>query len=445
MQENRSFDHYFGAMPGVRGFSDPSAIPGVFKQADPDNPDGYLYPFHADTHSTSAQSAALDQPQLAAAARLVGQRGHERLRDRAAQRRRSTRYDGTAAQYSMAYFKRDDIPFQWALADAFTICDGYHCSVLGPTWPNRLYLMTGQIDPAGTNGGPIYGNYGARRGLLVADLSGAADRGRRVLEGVPGDRQLRLQRAGVLRQVPERVDLVTAVPERDEVLPARPVRVRRASTTGCRRCRTSSRPPTSPSTPTSCRRRARTTSRARSTRSRPIPTSGPRRSSSSSTTRTTGTSITCSRPPRPAGTPGEYITSSAYGREGRARADRPGLPRPLHPRLAVDGGRLRLPRHVRPHLGYPAARAGDRRGQPQHHRLAAPDRRRLHLRARDHSRAGGSRGCRTPSSNSSWPRQEVVQFQLPPLPGREPDAARPAARVQAGARRDSRLGRSPGV
>ena len=68
-------------------------------------------------------------------------------------------YDGIAAQYSMAYFKRDDIPFQWALADAFTICDGYHCSVLGPTWPNRLYLMTGQIDPAGTNGGPIYGNY----------------------------------------------------------------------------------------------------------------------------------------------------------------------------------------------------------------------------------------------------------------------------------------------
>jgi len=58
----------------------------------------------------------------------------------------------------MAYFKRDDIPFQWALADAFTICDGYHSSVMGPTWPNRLYLMTGQIDPAGANGGPIYGD-----------------------------------------------------------------------------------------------------------------------------------------------------------------------------------------------------------------------------------------------------------------------------------------------
>ncbi|HEY1668028.1 MAG TPA: alkaline phosphatase family protein [Trebonia sp.] len=158
MQENRSFDHYFGAMPGVRGFSDPTAINGVFKQPDPDNPDGYLYPFHADTHSTSAQKLPSTShnwlPQ------------HDSLNNGAMNgfvtaRLNSTidSYDGKAAQYSMAYFKRDDIPFHWALADAFTICDAYHCSVLGPTWPNRLYLMTGQIDPAGAHGGPTYDNY----------------------------------------------------------------------------------------------------------------------------------------------------------------------------------------------------------------------------------------------------------------------------------------------
>jgi phospholipase C len=67
--------------------------------------------------------------------------------------------DGVAGQYTMAYFERNDIPFHWALADAFTICDGYHCSILGPTWPNRLYLMTGMVDPSGKNGGPVYGNY----------------------------------------------------------------------------------------------------------------------------------------------------------------------------------------------------------------------------------------------------------------------------------------------
>ncbi len=159
MQENRSFDHYFGAMPGVRGFSDPRAIPGVFKQADADNlADGYLYPFHADTHSTSAQALPStshdwipqhDSWDNGAMDGFVTARLNKKYDS----------YDGAAAQYSMAYFKRDDIPFQWALADAFTICDGYHCSVLGPTWPNRLYLMTGQIDPLGANGGPTYGNY----------------------------------------------------------------------------------------------------------------------------------------------------------------------------------------------------------------------------------------------------------------------------------------------
>ena len=158
MQENRSFDHYFGAMPGVRGFNDPQAIAGVFKQADPDNPDEYLYPFHADTHSTSAQALPStshdwipqhDSWDNGAMDGFVTARLNKKYDS----------YDGAAAQYSMAYFKRDDIPFQWALADAFTICDGYHCSVLGPTWPNRLYLMTGQIDPSGANGGPTYGNY----------------------------------------------------------------------------------------------------------------------------------------------------------------------------------------------------------------------------------------------------------------------------------------------
>ena len=54
----------------------------------------------------------------------------------------------------MGYHTRDDIPFQFALAEAFTVCDNYFCSVFGPTWPNRLYWMTGTIDPAGGQGRP---------------------------------------------------------------------------------------------------------------------------------------------------------------------------------------------------------------------------------------------------------------------------------------------------
>src|SRR4051794_5139482 len=58
MQENRSFDHYFGTLPGVRGFSDPAALQldtgrSVFHQPDPANPAGYLLPFHLDTRLTN--------------------------------------------------------------------------------------------------------------------------------------------------------------------------------------------------------------------------------------------------------------------------------------------------------------------------------------------------------------------------------------------------------
>ena len=43
----------------------------------------------------------------------------------------------------------EDISFQFALAEALTLCDAYHCSLMGPTYPNRMYLMTGMIDPDG--------------------------------------------------------------------------------------------------------------------------------------------------------------------------------------------------------------------------------------------------------------------------------------------------------
>jgi phospholipase C len=59
----------------------------------------------------------------------------------------------------MGYYERADIPFHFALADAFTVCDAYYCSVLGPTWPNRMMWMTGTIDPMGTHGGPIIKNH----------------------------------------------------------------------------------------------------------------------------------------------------------------------------------------------------------------------------------------------------------------------------------------------
>ncbi|MFF7731089.1 phosphocholine-specific phospholipase C [Streptomyces sp. NPDC008001] len=157
MQENRSFDHYFGTLKGVRGFADPDAVKlpngkDVFHQPDEKNPAGYLLPFRLDTHKSSAQ--AIPTTSHAWSVQHEAWNGGKMDRWMTAHRKA----DGANAPYVMGYHTREDIPFQFALAEAFTLCDNYFCSVLGPTWPNRLYWMTGTIDPSGKRGGPVTDN-----------------------------------------------------------------------------------------------------------------------------------------------------------------------------------------------------------------------------------------------------------------------------------------------
>ena len=64
----------------------------------------------------------------------------------------------TSGPFTMGYYTANDIPFQYALANAFTICDNYFCSILGPTHPNRYMWMTGTVDPDGLAGGPALDN-----------------------------------------------------------------------------------------------------------------------------------------------------------------------------------------------------------------------------------------------------------------------------------------------
>jgi len=130
MQENRSFDHYFGTLKGVRGFSDPRAItlpsgkPVWYQPKDGEE----FTPFHLDSRTTSAQClASLDHSWKGA---------YDLWKN----------YDAwipTKTKMTMGYFDRRDIAFFHALADSFTICDAYHCSVFGPTNPNRLHLFSG--------------------------------------------------------------------------------------------------------------------------------------------------------------------------------------------------------------------------------------------------------------------------------------------------------------
>ena len=169
MQENRSFDHYFGTLAGVRGFGDRGALvqpngKSIFYQPDSQNPDGYLLPWHLDTQATSAQaipstSHAWSVQHQALNITVSSTPGAPTTATNDAWLAAHLGADGNAnGPYTMSYYERQDIPFQFALAEAFTLCDGYHCSLLGPTWPNRMYLMTGTIDPTGANGGPMESN-----------------------------------------------------------------------------------------------------------------------------------------------------------------------------------------------------------------------------------------------------------------------------------------------
>lgn len=137
MQENRSFDHYFGTMKGVRGFGDRQTIPlpgdrPVWSQS---NGVRELPPFHLDTEHTNALKVP-GTPHSFSDAQAAWNQGKFGL------------WPKFKTDYSMGYYKRDDIPFQFALAEAFTICDAYHCSVTSGTDPNRVVFWSGSsFDP----------------------------------------------------------------------------------------------------------------------------------------------------------------------------------------------------------------------------------------------------------------------------------------------------------
>jgi phospholipase C len=153
MQENRSFDHYFGTLSGVRGYGDPRTVKlpngkSVWYQPNTDSPDGYTLPFHPGAPNLGLQ--------------FLEDLAHDWTSTHGAWN------DGNYDQWvpnkgptTMAHLTRSDIPFHYALADAFTICDAYHCSLLGPTDPNRYHMWTGWVGNDGNSippKGPVIDN-----------------------------------------------------------------------------------------------------------------------------------------------------------------------------------------------------------------------------------------------------------------------------------------------
>ncbi|MFL6101353.1 MAG: phosphocholine-specific phospholipase C [Actinomycetales bacterium] len=137
MQENRSFDHYFGTLRGVRGFGDPHPATqpsgkSVWHQYDPDQSADVL-PFrpHVGGDLSEYFVEDLDHTWYWTHFALNGGAWDQWIPSK-----------GTTA---MAHYRRADAAFHYALADAFTVCDNYFCSLLGPTDPNRSYMWTGSV------------------------------------------------------------------------------------------------------------------------------------------------------------------------------------------------------------------------------------------------------------------------------------------------------------
>ncbi|WP_145790173.1 phosphocholine-specific phospholipase C [Kitasatospora atroaurantiaca] len=154
MQENRSFDHYFGTLKGVRGFADRSAIQiaGGYSIFNQPNGTGRQYPW---AFSATKPAGGADPERLA---QCNGDLSHAWSDQHKAWNngKLDSWVSAKGNVRTLGYLQRADIPFHYALADNWTICDAYFCSTLSATGPNRTFHWSGTIDPGGTAGGPAY-------------------------------------------------------------------------------------------------------------------------------------------------------------------------------------------------------------------------------------------------------------------------------------------------
>lgn len=155
MQENRSYDHYFGTYPKGRGFDDhPRHRLGVFAQAYPAgknmHPPKVLLPFRL-RRPRDECTKDLDHNWGVMHRCWNGGKMNRWVRVHTSD---SVEGNPTGA-LTMGYYTRKELPFYYSLADHFTLGDAYFSSILGQTHPNRLMQMSGTIDPAGKHGGPV--------------------------------------------------------------------------------------------------------------------------------------------------------------------------------------------------------------------------------------------------------------------------------------------------
>ena len=157
MQENRLFDHDFGAYKGVRGFGDhPAGDLGAFSQPFPGHtsptPAGCQLPFHLDVATGPRGVHPRPEPRLVPPTLVPGQRVDGRLRhDPYVDPVR--RPDQRAHHHGVPHPGRHPLPLR--TGRCLHHLRRLSRSIMGPTHPNRLMSISGTIDPAGTHGGPV--------------------------------------------------------------------------------------------------------------------------------------------------------------------------------------------------------------------------------------------------------------------------------------------------
>lgn len=172
-QENRSFDHYFGSLKGVRGFGDRSTItlPGGFTVwQQPTTPPGQQvtatqYPWQL----SSGTFPGAQPPSPEIGAQNYGGTSHSWESQHGAWYGglMNAWYYAKGGPTTLGFLNREDIPYHYALADAYTIGDAYHCSVLSATGPNRTYLWSGTINADQQHGSFVAYNGGDELGRFL--------------------------------------------------------------------------------------------------------------------------------------------------------------------------------------------------------------------------------------------------------------------------------------
>ena len=125
MMENRSFDHFLGWLPGADGRQAGLSYP---------DPDGQM---HRTFEQEQLNGCGFNDPDHSYTGGRIQYHGGSMD---------GFLTDTANDSYAISYYQRRDRPFMGSLARHYTTCDRYFCSILGPTFPNRIFQHAGQTD-----------------------------------------------------------------------------------------------------------------------------------------------------------------------------------------------------------------------------------------------------------------------------------------------------------